>query len=527
MNLLPCLNLRTLLLTLGSSILTQWYIPAMAQSVTPDATLANPSIVTQSGGLYEITGGTTRTTNLFHSFDQFSLNTGETAYFNNNASITNIFARVTGSDPSTIDGVLQANGTANLFLINPNGIIFQSNAQLNLGGSFIASSADSIRFQAPDEFSATDPQDVPLSIDVPLGLQFGFSGTQGIQVAANLQVAPGASLVLAGHPTWDSPGVVVTGSLTAPQGRIAIASVGPAFLSLSNDATGWQLGETSNLRDVVVGVEDLSARYTDVLSRNLNISIVNDEDESPEPIPSEPLPEPEPEPEPDLGSELEPDVDVGLDADPTPDSDQPISETPGQTPDEPDQPSNPLPDGSPSSRFAPLLELYGQSYGRPENSDDEAVQEFLAIPQLTSQETNPVMPQCEAGGGNEFVISGRGGLPANPAYPLQGETVWQDMRLTELPSSNSSSHLTTNSTTHSTRVAATTELPTTDSTTLPPVIEAQGWVRDAEGQIHLVGPSAFAASPELAPLSSEAPFEHPFEYSSAGICAASLGTAGE
>jgi filamentous hemagglutinin family protein len=136
--------------------------------VNPDNTLDTQ--VETNGNVSEITGGQTRGSNLFHSFQDFSLQTGSEAFFNNANNISTIFSRVTGESISNIDGLIRANGSADLFLINPNGIIFGENAQLNIGGSFLGSTASSIVF-ADGEFSAIDVDSPPLlTINAPIGL---------------------------------------------------------------------------------------------------------------------------------------------------------------------------------------------------------------------------------------------------------------------------------------------------------------------------------------------------------------------
>ena len=104
----------------------------MIAQVAPDQTLPVGERSQVSGDRKsQINGGTIRGNNLFHSFQQFSIPTGGSAAFNNPANITNILTRVTGSNISNIDGLIRANGTANLFLINPNGILFGANARLS------------------------------------------------------------------------------------------------------------------------------------------------------------------------------------------------------------------------------------------------------------------------------------------------------------------------------------------------------------------------------------------------------------
>ncbi|MEL6927727.1 MAG: S-layer family protein [Cyanobacteria bacterium J06600_6] len=138
--------------------------------ITPDGTVNTQ--VNQNGNVAEITGGETRGDNLFHSFQDLSVETGNEAFFDNASAISNIFSRVTGGDVSSIDGLIRANGSANLFLINPAGILFGENASLDLGGSFYGSSASSMLFEN-GEFSAVDLDNPPLlTVNAPIGFSF-------------------------------------------------------------------------------------------------------------------------------------------------------------------------------------------------------------------------------------------------------------------------------------------------------------------------------------------------------------------
>ncbi len=237
---------------------------AVAQ-IIPDATLPSNSRVQTINNSQIINGGTLLGSNLFHSFEEFSIRTKNTGYFNNNLDIQNIISRVTGSKISNIDGVIKANGAANLFFINPNGIIFGNNAELNIGGSFIASTASSLNFADGSKFSATDtkPQEV-LKVSVPEGLQFGKtanpiyltsqaspdSKTNSLSYPVGLQVSIGKTLALVGGDV-----ILNGGNLTAPGGRIELLSVGSdSNVSLHSSLQGWYAGNEGiqNFQDIQI-----------------------------------------------------------------------------------------------------------------------------------------------------------------------------------------------------------------------------------------------------------------------------------
>ncbi|MEO0770899.1 MAG: filamentous hemagglutinin N-terminal domain-containing protein, partial [Cyanobacteria bacterium J06649_4] len=92
--------------------------------------------VSTDGKTFTISEGEDAGSNLFHSFERFSIPTGSTATFSHAANVLNIISRVTGGNISNIDGTLEAEGVANLFLLNPSGIVLGPGAQLKIGGSF-------------------------------------------------------------------------------------------------------------------------------------------------------------------------------------------------------------------------------------------------------------------------------------------------------------------------------------------------------------------------------------------------------
>jgi filamentous hemagglutinin family protein len=159
-------------------------------------TQVNGAAIAPCSGLCTINGGTIQGPNLFHSFKDFSIPTGGQAWFENAPQIQTIFSRVTGGNLSTIDGLIKTNGTASLFLLNPKGILFGPNAGLDIGGSFLATTANAFTFANGSEFSATNPQAPPLlTLNVSPGLQWGIGSGAAITNLGNLTT--GQDLTLA------------------------------------------------------------------------------------------------------------------------------------------------------------------------------------------------------------------------------------------------------------------------------------------------------------------------------------------
>jgi filamentous hemagglutinin family protein len=180
----------------GSVLYTLFSSNLAAAQVVGDTTLPIGEQSQVSGNPnFQIDGGARWGGNLFHSFSQFSIPTGGSAFFNNAVDVQNILTRVTGGSISNIDGLIQANGTANLFLLNPNGIIFGKNASLNIGGSFVATTANAIGFSNIGFFSTSNPEaPSPLLTINPSALLFNQLAAAPIQ---NSSTAP-AGTTLAG-----------------------------------------------------------------------------------------------------------------------------------------------------------------------------------------------------------------------------------------------------------------------------------------------------------------------------------------
>lgn len=216
-----------------------------------------PSTLPSGQTNYDITGGTRPGggTNLFHSFGAFNVGSNSIANFFNETSLptNNILARVTGGSPSNIFGALQTTGfgNANLFLINPAGVVFGPTASLNVGGSLTVTTAnyvtlaDGVRFNA-----AISPADALLS-SAPISA-FGFLGSSlpvgqagmiTVQPGATLTVSTGQTISLVGRDNLNGAGqqagVVIDGGIVkAESGRINLISVGNPIDAQSGGEVG-------------------------------------------------------------------------------------------------------------------------------------------------------------------------------------------------------------------------------------------------------------------------------------------------
>ncbi|GJL50445.1 MAG: hypothetical protein NPIRA01_16720 [Nitrospirales bacterium] len=204
----------------------------ITSDTTPSTTLG--TIVTPGGTTLNVTGGTRPDDgrNLFHSFENFSINADQIANFLNdhNLPTKNIFSRVTGGNPSNILGMIkttdaiQGFGDANFYLMNPQGIIFGPNAQLNVGGSFYATTANNIELTDGQLFEALPAENDALLLTTAAPEAFGFLGenTSGITInQSTLKVEVDNTLSIVGGDIQ-----VEGGSLIAPSGQVVLVAVG-------------------------------------------------------------------------------------------------------------------------------------------------------------------------------------------------------------------------------------------------------------------------------------------------------------
>src|SRR4051794_13967546 len=208
--------------------------PVQAQIVT-DGTVGPK--VSLRGGEIEIGAdlGTRSGDNLFHSFEKFGIATGQTATFTGPSAIKNVISRVTGGEVSNIDGTLASKvGQADLYFINPAGVMFGPNARLDVPGSLHVSTAHELRFADGARFSAVDKVGSSLTVAPPEA--FGFLDMPPGRITVDqsqLKLQPGKTLSLVGGDVdiagGSSDAVLTTG------GTVTLTSIAGAGQSRISD----------------------------------------------------------------------------------------------------------------------------------------------------------------------------------------------------------------------------------------------------------------------------------------------------
>ena len=268
----------------GTSLVFGINCTSVQSQIIPDNTLGNENSQVRTDRNIDnlpaelIEGGAQRESNLFHSFGQFNIEAGRGAYFANPEGVTNIFSRVTGSNVSEIMGRLGVQGNADLFLINPNGIIFGENSSLDINGSFVGSSADSVVFGNGFEFSAVNPEASPLlTVNMPLGLNLGNNPgdivNNSITDNVGLQVLSGKNISLIGGNLKLNRGLI-----TAPGGTVELGGLAKAGLIAINEDSSFNFpqevakADVSLTNDALVDVRADGGGLININAGNLNLS---------------------------------------------------------------------------------------------------------------------------------------------------------------------------------------------------------------------------------------------------------------
>ena len=166
------------------AILTTLPLSQTPAEITFDGTMGPAGPLAGPNFVIADTDGTTVGPNLFHSFSVFNINSTESATFTGPAGLANVIGRVTGGTASSIDGLFRSTVPgADVYFINPAGVIFGQNATLDVQGAFHVSTADELRFADGNVFSASNPAATVLTAAAPAA--FGFLGPNPAGITLN------------------------------------------------------------------------------------------------------------------------------------------------------------------------------------------------------------------------------------------------------------------------------------------------------------------------------------------------------
>lgn len=226
-----------------SIVMTVFTVPGYAE-ITLDGSLGTLGALPGPNYMIGAELGGQAGNNLFHSFEQFNLKKGESATFTGPDQIENIIGRVTGSNPSIIDGALNSTiPNADLYLLNPNGVMMSQNASLNINGSFYLSGADYLRFADGQHFDTHFSMSPILSVAAPYAFGFLDQNLGNLIIENNqLSVPEGKNLSIVGRDIG-----ITNSTLYSPGGHIQIASASAAGEVTRSDVINNTLSQQGNI----------------------------------------------------------------------------------------------------------------------------------------------------------------------------------------------------------------------------------------------------------------------------------------
>ncbi len=205
--MIMCASTQTIVLS--GLLLSSIVIAAPGGGLIADQTAGTR--ITAQNQTYAITGGVLQGGNLLHSFREFNLESGEVADFQALPQTQQIISRVTGSNNSWLNGTVRVSGgsQADLYLLNPNGVLFGQDASLDVPGGLYASTADYVLLADGQRLYADPEQGLNLTVAAPEAFGFLDDRVGEIRVeGSRLSVTEGETISLVGG------GIQLTGSNT-------------------------------------------------------------------------------------------------------------------------------------------------------------------------------------------------------------------------------------------------------------------------------------------------------------------------
>jgi filamentous hemagglutinin family protein len=252
-------------------------VPAIHAEVVLDGTLGSAGTLLGPDFAIEAHLGQQVGNNLFHSFRRFNLNHNESATFFGPNMIENVISRVTGGEISHFDGKLRSlMPNADIYFLNPAGVMFGPNARFDVPGSLHISTADYLRLGKEGRFDASFPERSLLTIAPPSAFGFLSQSPAGISKQRGfLRVPTGETLSFIGGDLTLQDGQVAIGEnsvinsfVGAPSGQVNLVSVAssgevPVKPETISDIAFEKFG-TITITDTTTGINNLDRGIANV-----------------------------------------------------------------------------------------------------------------------------------------------------------------------------------------------------------------------------------------------------------------------